>query len=147
MWIGGSNAKICNNVLFGNDLGLAQHQGQQNVLIANNLIVSNTRLGFHCGAGTQRLLHNDCHANGANYSGVPDPTGKDGNLSTPPLFRDQALFDFRLLPESPCRDAGMNVGYAEDFAGNALPQGAAIDLGAYEYKFISPPQNVRIIKP
>lgn len=147
-WVGGSNARISNNVLFGNDIGIAQHQNQQNLTIVNNVIMSNARSGFHRSAGTQRLAHNNCYGNGVNYSGVPDPTGRDGNLSVDPLFRNAALYDFRLTAESPCIDAGREVGYAQDFIGNALPQGAGIDIGACEYKNISPPQNVRmLIKP
>lgn len=145
MWVGGSNAKICNNVLFGNDIGVAQHQGQQNVVIVNNIITANARAGFYRGAGTQRLVHNNCYANGVNYSGVPDPTGQDGNLGIDPRFRNAALHDFRLTAASPCIDAGMEVGYAQDFIGNALPQGRGVDLGAYEYKSLSPPKDVRVI--
>ncbi|MCE5236881.1 hypothetical protein LLH23_00130 [bacterium] len=40
--------------------------------------------------------------------------------------------DYRLAPGSPCLNAGMDVGLTGDFAGTAVPQGAAPDLGAYE---------------
>ena len=40
--------------------------------------------------------------------------------------------DYRLAPDSPCRNAGMDVGAVRDFAGTPVPQGAAPDIGAFE---------------
>ncbi len=148
LWLGGSNAKISNNVLFGNDLGLGQHQGQQNVEIVNNIIASNVKLGLYRYSGTQRVSHNDCYGNGVNYSGLPDPRGSEGNISAELLFMDEARRDFRLQARSPCIDAGLSIGLVNDLEGEAVPQGQQVDIGAFEYKSISPPQDVRvIIKP
>jgi hypothetical protein len=48
-----------------------------------------------------------------------------GNISADPLFVDLALPDIRLLPGSPCIDAGVDVG---------LPYlGSAPDMGAFEF--------------
>jgi hypothetical protein len=48
-----------------------------------------------------------------------------GNISTDPLFADPTLPDIRLLPGSPCIDAGVDVG---------LPYlGRAPDMGAFEF--------------
>lgn len=39
----------------------------------------------------------------------------------------------RLLPNSPCIDAGTDMGITADFDGNPRPQGAGFDIGAFEF--------------
>jgi hypothetical protein len=41
--------------------------------------------------------------------------------------------DFSLTPNSPCIDEGTNAGVTEDLLSVSRPQGAAYDIGAYEY--------------
>jgi len=55
------------------------------------------------------------------------------SLTENPLFVDESNFDFHLKPDSPCIDAGIDVRLTQDFDGNAVPQGLAPDIGAYEY--------------
>jgi len=145
LWLGGSHAKISNNVIFGNDIGLGQHQGQQNVEIINNLITRNANLGLYRYSGTQHVSHNNCYGNGVNYSGMRDPTGSEGNLSAEPWFVDETKHDFRLQPRSPGIDAGVALGFTEDCDGNLVPQGQQVDIGAFEYQSLSPPQDVKVI--
>ena len=58
----------------------------------------------------------------------------DGNVVGNPTFADAANGDFTLLFGSPAIDAGQTVAaVAGDIAGNSRPQGAAYDIGAYEY--------------
>ena len=40
---------------------------------------------------------------------------------------------YRLLPNSPCIDAGTDLGITTDFDGNPRPQGSGIDIGAFEF--------------
>lgn len=40
---------------------------------------------------------------------------------------------YRLLPNSPCIDAGTDMGIKTDFDGNPRPQGAGFDIGAFEF--------------
>lgn len=47
--------------------------------------------------------------------------------------------DYHLLSSSPCIDAGTSTTVRLDFEGTSIPQGAAPDVGAYEYKSDSPP--------
>ncbi|MGH7568305.1 MAG: choice-of-anchor Q domain-containing protein [Gemmatimonadales bacterium] len=55
-------------------------------------------------------------------------------LNTDPLFVNPSLGDFRLQAGSPAIDAGQTFTLVRfDITGRARPQGAAYDLGAYEY--------------
>jgi predicted outer membrane repeat protein len=57
----------------------------------------------------------------------------NGNLAGQPGFVDAANGDFRLAVGSVARDAGLSNGApAADFNGTPRPQGAGVDLGAFE---------------
>ncbi len=78
-----------------------------------------------------------------SYSCVEGLLVGEGNTSAEPQFVDAANGDFRLLPTSPCIDAGKAVdGVAEDFDGNLRPydaldaargDGSDFDMGAFEF--------------
>jgi len=40
--------------------------------------------------------------------------------------------NYHLLPDSPCIDAGLDLGLTSDFDGNSRPQGYGFDIGAFE---------------
>ena len=72
----------------------------------------------------------------ANFADYQAYTGQDAHSIAPlcgPMFVDPANDDFHLLYNSPAIDAGTNTGVATDYDGTARPQGAAYDIGAYEY--------------
>jgi hypothetical protein len=50
--------------------------------------------------------------------------------------------DYGLLPGSPAIDKGTLLGYTADYSGTAVPNGAAPDIGAYEY---NPNASVNVI--
>jgi len=54
-------------------------------------------------------------------------------LQTNPLFINISANDLHLSSSSPAIDAGINLGYTEDYEGNLVPQGLFPDIGAYEY--------------
>jgi hypothetical protein len=70
----------------------------------------------------------------------------EGNIAEDPLFADAAGGDFRLRRTSPCRDTGITLGWALDPADprsldldrRPRVQGAAADMGAYEFVPPSP---------
>lgn len=67
-----------------------------------------------------------------------------GNLFANPAFVNPTTppFDFTLRADSPAIDAGVPIpGVSTDARGTIRPQGAAIDLGAYEF---SPPLGARL---
>jgi hypothetical protein len=49
-----------------------------------------------------------------------------------PMFVNSSLPDLRLKPGSPGVDTGTDIGTKDDFTGALRPQGAAVDMGAYE---------------
>ena len=58
----------------------------------------------------------------------------EGNISLDPRLVDAANGDLRLDAESPCIDTGTSLGAPDtDIADVPRPQGAGVDMGAYEY--------------
>jgi hypothetical protein len=54
--------------------------------------------------------------------------------NTDPQFVNAAAFNFALLAGSPAIDAGVTLSYVtNDFLGTSRPQGAAYDIGAFEF--------------
>jgi len=63
------------------------------------------------GPSTVTLSCNDVSNNaGGNYTGLPDPTGSDGNISSDPLFCDLMALDVHLSSVSPCATANSPAG-------------------------------------
>jgi hypothetical protein len=62
------------------------------------------------------------------------PSPGAGNLTNAPLFVDLAGGNYRLLPNSPCINAGLNsyVSSATDLDGRPRIVGGTVDIGAYE---------------
>ncbi|MCX6902406.1 MAG: PKD domain-containing protein, partial [Verrucomicrobia bacterium] len=114
--------------------------------LCNCTVVGNTAYGGS-GAGTfGSTLWNcivwdntgsaDVDGGSANFTclPVPSPSGV-GNFTNAPLFLNEAAGDFRLAPNSPCINAGMNQDWmigALDLAGFPRIVGGTVDMGAYE---------------
>jgi hypothetical protein len=68
------------------------------------------------------ISHNDVWGNKErNYKDMDDPTGRDGNISADPLFKDKT--DFYLLPNSPAIGSGDSV-FTD-------PDGSPSDMGIF----------------
>jgi len=131
--LGFSSPTITNNTITGNS---AEYGGGLNLYggsptMANTIIAFNSSGIDNTGSGTLTLGHNCVYGNTAyNYSGISDPTGTDGNISTDPLFvrnpgpgpdglwgtGDDDFGDLQLLSGSPCIDAGNNAEVPADAA-------------------------------
>ncbi|MCG8441644.1 MAG: right-handed parallel beta-helix repeat-containing protein, partial [Caulobacterales bacterium] len=122
-------------------------EGARNVTIVNNTVIDM----FDGEPGPSWILVAD-HKDGRASSGnvvqnnlvnssvmVDDPSiaTEWNNLSVDDVndyFLDADGFDFRLRAGSPAVDAGRDAGApATDITGAARPQGAAVDVGAYEF--------------
>jgi hypothetical protein len=126
--------------------GAVYHQ-RGDLIMANNLMVSNTAALDVEQHGRVVLLRNNCvHGNLlADYSGIPDPIGIDGNISADPRFT--AWPDARLAGDSPCIDAGDTtlVDRGEvDLDGHIRIAGSAVDIGVHEFGS-APPFRLTLI--
>jgi hypothetical protein len=67
------------------------------------------------------------------YSNVQGAYAGSGNIDFDPLFVDSDSGDFQLQPASPCIDSGTTEDApGADIRGVTRPQGAGVDMGAYE---------------
>jgi len=153
--LGGSSNEVYNNVFYKTryeSIHLGSSAG--NNIIKNNIMVD-------CKVNGYVIVGNDCATtNTIDYNCVYDSVatkvswnvkgeawgtgmswatwighGKydQNSISTDPLFNDGANDDYTLQTSSPCINAGVDVGLTQDYAGNPVPYGLGIDIGAYEY--------------
>lgn len=142
-----SNVKILNNTMHGTaphtsggHIMLAS-PGVTNAAIENNISYApknSYQIAYYLptGAFTNVVARNNITYQGTIGAASP-PAGISfsGNLdNTNPTFVDIGSYNFHLLAGSPAIDAGLTESSVPtDFAGAARPQGAAYDIGAYEY--------------
>ena len=112
---GNAAGSITGNTIFGNEGtsvgGGGIYVNTSSPAITHNIVAFNT--GGASSANGMALLAtpsvlscNDTFGNEvADYSGVPDPTGTDGNISLDPLFCSSGTGHFNLTEESPCAAA------------------------------------------
>lgn len=139
-----ASPRVVNNTLVANRVGIRLYRqvptaGQ---VYRNNIVAGNTT-GVQADGGTEAdnpvWQHNLVFGNGANYAGLQNQTGTQGNLGSDPQFRNAAAFDYRLAAGSPAIDTGTALGApASDFDGATRPLDgngdgvAAFDIGAFE---------------
>jgi hypothetical protein len=114
VWCFGEHPKIAGNTITGNSApeGGGIYTYVSSPTIANTIIAFNVS-GIYCFSGTPVLRYNCVFSNaGYNYSGITDPTGRNGNISVDP--RLVGAGNFRLQPGSPCIDAGDNANVPAD---------------------------------
>lgn len=162
LYLDNADPLITNNTITANTAD--SHGGGAYTLyshptIANTVVAFNSS-GLFASSGGPTTRHNCVFGNGAyNFSGLSDPTGTNGNLSTDPLFArlpndggdgwgdnpstpgvDEAANDdygdLHLQAGSPCIDAGDNDDTFGDGDLDGHPRIAwcTVDMGAYEYQ-------------
>jgi hypothetical protein len=147
------NVQFYNNTLYGNGSGVVLYYNDSvaGPIIKNNIIFGNSGYQIQ-GNSTSPTVTEDYNiysspgisqvSNGARSLLLTDTSG---------LVVDAVNGNFHLLSTSPAIDIGTDLsakGFATDFDGVQRPQGAAWDIGAYEFgAFVTPkpPTNLRII--
>ncbi|HEY1237293.1 MAG TPA: choice-of-anchor Q domain-containing protein [Solirubrobacterales bacterium] len=112
-----------------------------------NSILKGTQLDLHAQGDTPgEVVVSVDHSNYASRTSIPiDATITDlgGRQTAPPLFLNSASGDLHEASGSPTIDGGAAVAglAAVDLDGAPRIQGAAADIGAYEFTASSPPSN------
>jgi parallel beta-helix repeat protein/predicted outer membrane repeat protein len=148
-----SRAIVIGNTIVSNSgwAGGALHTyNAWSLTIANNIIAfCETGIWFEA-VPSLVLRHNCVYGNGGDdYSGWPDPTGTDGNISQDPQLVSLSYGDLHIQPGSPCRNAGdssLGVPDDTDIDGQPRVQGAAIDIGADESDGTLWPVTTRVVR-
>jgi hypothetical protein len=139
---GASNSKIYNNICYNStyakDFGIriGYMGGASNTTVENNIVwatagsdaIANYGTGTVCSYNLgDKTMQNEGRGTGSFSHNL---VGSSYN----PLFVDPLAANFHLQAGSPAIDAGTMIALvAMDFDGIPRPQGAAYDIGAYEY--------------
>ncbi|MBM3878441.1 MAG: DUF1565 domain-containing protein [Verrucomicrobia bacterium] len=144
--------RVVNNLIYSNawsGLRVARNAVTDQAVFANNTFVNNgdtthpnvwVQNGSLQTVWRNNIFYSRCSTPLAQAAGMFDynchfpnsgPGGHSANRD--PLFLDVGSADYRLAPESPCRDAGITAhSPPTDLTGQPRPMGTGIDLGAYE---------------
>lgn len=144
----GANCHIENNTIIRrkvnvNDWGVFNiTQFNSKNLIRNNIIVTeNDVVIFNLGnkgiANPNNIIGNNLYwaASGELKMGLEGP-GTSYVIDNPKFqnyLKGNSPGDFSLTESSPAIDAGINLGYKNDFENKAISRGKAPDIGAFEY--------------
>jgi hypothetical protein len=116
----GTGTKIFNNTIVGN--GRAMHIGASRAEIRNNIIYGNSQ-GIVNQSTNIAFSNNLCGTAGTGCQFVGDPR-----------FVNRAAGDYHLRSGSPAIDRGQTLSQVpRDYDDVLRPQGAAYDIGAYEF--------------
>ena len=142
-------ATIRNSTVDNNGQGLVEHGGR--LTVRNCLVTNNREVGVLHDWGTEQVTvtYSDVwNPDSEDYRGTPNRTGRDGNLSVDPGYRDAEGGDYRLNYLSPAIDAAAGTNApATDFLGApryddprtadtgvpAVASGPVPDIGAFEF--------------
>jgi len=129
-WGGTNGLAVYNNVILQpTDTG----KSALTIISATNVTVKNNILAGGGAAGSTNNIYVTLGWQQDPYYGWSLGPGEMIVRNLNAIFVDPAHGDYHLKAGSPAIDAGTNVGLATDIAGTAVPQGAAPDIGAYEY--------------
>jgi hypothetical protein len=126
-----TNTKVYNNVFY--------HVTRYHIWVdkayvesRNNIHMRTTDAGvaiFNYGGGSWAISHN-CYSS-TSVAGTPG-TGSSPVIGDP-LFISPSTGNFNIQSNSPCINKGTNVGVPFDYAGTAIFQGTAPEIGVFEF--------------
>ncbi len=122
--VGWPGNRLHNNTIYGMDVGIGMEGNNSGTEIKNNILSRNGKQisGSTGGVG---ITHN-------LFDGASDSYGENA-VRGDPQFANPIAGDFHLTSGSMAIDAGVSVDVAVDFDLESRHQGAAPDIGAYEY--------------
>ena len=131
---------VTNNTFVENFYGMAVKN--TDLVLANTIIASNSSYGVRF-EGTSWAMsvnaNNDVWDNGSGASNEPISF----YMTVDPKFFDEANQKYALMLDSPCLDAGSaTYGSTTSYNGLSRPQGAGVDIGAYE---MFPPVHLPLV--
>lgn len=143
---GGASAVILNNCLITGNVADDSGGGTCYGAAINCTIVGNTASnvggGSYIGELTNCIVFYNSAAAApdlkyilADYTCSPGANGI-GNITNAPQFIQESAGNYRLAPQSPCRNTGSNADApgATDRDGKPRIAGGTVDMGAYEYQ-------------
>jgi len=124
------NTKVYNNVFY--NIPMHIYVDRTFVDSRNNihLRAAGSDVAIHNYGSGSWIINNNCYGTLAT-AGTPG-VGTNSVVGNP-LFVNTTTKDFHLQAGSPCIDKGVYVNVTKDFDGINIPQGAAPDIGAYEF--------------
>ncbi|HEY3411911.1 MAG TPA: right-handed parallel beta-helix repeat-containing protein [Armatimonadota bacterium] len=155
LYLSGGSPHLANNTIVDNSTVNTNATGggiylyASTPVLAGNIIAHNTS-GL-CGSQSTPVSRNNCIAlNGtADFFGITDFTGANGNIRQDPRLADRATADYRLLPTSRCIDAGGDSDSPAgdlDLDGGPRSRFAHVDIGAYESAVAFQPGVLPIVR-
>jgi hypothetical protein len=170
-WKGSSYGEVCNAIhIIGTNKNsevknnlIVSHNGDCLKIDNNSLTgtTSNYNRFYKTGNGVYLMLGTTNYTSLASWQSGTTSGGKkqdDNSSEGNPVIvslTPSSEIDVNLTLSSPCIDTGIydpgSGAFSTDYSGNFRPQGAAWDIGAYEYSkttpLINPPKNLRIVTP
>lgn len=122
IYIASNEGLIYHNTFYDNEIGI--YSWLRESIIKNNVayLTNSSQEAFHVADVTfSNNLQNIEGVSSYNNVTIADP-----------MFQDVANRDFHLQAESPCIDAGTDVGINYDYDKNAIPCNGIPDIGAFE---------------
>lgn len=116
----------------GNAQLFIERAGAGRITVQNNILYAESgQTYYEFGPGADALALNA--ANNLVYNAGGCSAWDAGCINANPLFVNLASGDFRLQASSAAINGGINTGVSRDYTGISRPQGAAFDIGAYEF--------------
>ena len=148
VYIEGASVSVFNNVFYNNQEAVGLLVPQANYCsIKNNIFLGSItfHIGVWAGVTGSDFNFNTYYPNtgsmfvwnysGCNFANWKTITAQDSySRSADPKFTDVSKKDFHLRSDSPCIDAGINLGLKKDFYGDPVPFGNGVDVGAVEFE-------------
>jgi parallel beta-helix repeat protein len=130
----GTGNKVYNNLIYKNNGG-GIRVAAVNSLFLNNTVYGNKNYGVYVDNSGNTFKNNIVYNNsGGNITSLSSNRLSNNLTTQDPRFVNADAGDFRLQAGSPAIDTGVTISdVITDFDKAPRPQGAGVDIGAYEY--------------